>query len=81
MSHAVSAPGFKKPMKIPLNELSEPSLMGIIENFVLREGTDYGPQNHDLAAKCRQVRRQLEAGLAEICFDPETQSVDIQRTD
>ncbi len=68
-------------MKIPLNALSERSLMGIIENFVLREGTDYGPQNHDLTAKCQQVRRQLESGAAEIYFDPRTQSVDIQMTD
>jgi len=65
-------------MKIPLDELSAQSLMGIIENFVLREGTDYGSGNHDLATKCAQVRQQLEAGEADIWFDARTQSVDIR---
>lgn len=65
-------------MKIPLAGLSESSLMGIIESFVLREGTDYGHDEHDLAGKCRAVRRQLAAGEAEIDFDPDTGTVDIR---
>ena len=65
-------------MKIPLDTLSDPALESIIEAFVLREGTDYGPMQYDLKAKCLAVRRQLEAGSAEISFDPATGTVDIR---
>ncbi|MCB1686059.1 MAG: YheU family protein [Pseudomonadales bacterium] len=65
-------------MKIPLETLTEAALAGIIESFVLREGTEYGPSEHDLERKCEQVRRQLRRGEAEIDFDPETDSVDIR---
>ncbi len=65
-------------MKIPVETLSEATLAGIIETFVLREGTDYGHADHDLAGKCRAVRRQLAAGVAEIDFDPDTETVDIR---
>ena len=65
-------------MKIPLETLSDAAVEGIIEAFVLREGTDYGLAEHDLASKCRAVRRQLEAGEAEINFDPTTDTTDIR---
>jgi uncharacterized protein YheU (UPF0270 family) len=65
-------------MKIPLDGLSEPALANIIESFVLREGTDYGERETDLASKCAAVRRQLAAGEAELHFDPETETIDIR---
>ncbi len=65
-------------MRIPISSLSADALRSIIEAFVLREGTDYGHQDHDLEAKCAAVRRQLEAGEAEIDFDPGSESVDIR---
>lgn len=65
-------------MKIPLDGLSEPALVNIIESFVLREGTDYGERETDLASKCAAVRRQLAAGEAELHFDPETETIDIR---
>lgn len=67
-------------MKISLEELSRNALQGIIEAFVLREGTDYGHQEIDFEGKCAAVQRQLEAGEAEICFDPETETIDIRPT-
>ena len=65
-------------MKIPLGELSEKALKGVIESFVLREGTDYGHRDYDLEAKCAAVRRQVESGDAEIWFDAANQSLDIR---
>lgn len=71
-------------MRIPLSSLSADALRSIIESFVLREGTDYGqeihPGEHGLDAKCAAVQRQLEAGDAEIDFDPETETIDIRPT-
>jgi uncharacterized protein YheU (UPF0270 family) len=65
-------------MKIPFQELSPDALKGIIEDFVLREGTDYGPGSFDLAGKCADVRRQIERGEAEIWFDATTGTTDIR---
>lgn len=78
MSHVAIGCGFKNIVKIPLKDLSEPALMGIIENFVLREGTEYGASEHALTNKCEQVREQLAADLAEIWFDPTSQTIDIR---
>ena len=52
--------------------------MGIIEDFVLREGTDYGPTEQALADKCRAVRRQLDAGEAMVDFVPASETIDIR---
>lgn len=72
-------------MKIPHSSLSADALRSIIESFVLREGTDYGdeqhPGEHGLDAKCAAVLRQLEAGEAEIDFDPETETIDVRLVD
>ena len=67
-------------MRIPLEQLTAAALEGIIESFVLREGTDYGHQDIDLASKCAAVQRQLEAGEAEIFFDAESATIDIRPT-
>jgi uncharacterized protein len=65
-------------VNIPLSELSADALNAIIEEFVSREGTDYGEGNFELEAKCAAVRRQLERGEAEICFDPASETIDIR---
>ena len=65
-------------MRITLEDISPASLQAIIESFVLREGTDYGEQEANLAGKCAQVKLQLEREQAEIWFDPETGTVDIR---
>ena len=66
------------PVRIPHQELSPEALRGVVEAFVLREGTDYGPAEFSLAEKCRQVVEQLASGEAEIWFDPDSRSVTIQ---
>jgi len=63
---------------IPPETLSADALRGVVEAFVLREGTDYGHEDHSLEAKCLAVLRQLRAGQAEICFDPVTGTTDIR---
>ena len=68
-------------IKIPMEALSREALQGIIEGFVLREGTDYGHREFSLEDKCQAVRRQLDSGLAEIWFDPETGSTTLRRPD
>jgi uncharacterized protein YheU (UPF0270 family) len=66
-----------EPVVIPPTELSAAALRGVIESFILREGTDYGERDVDFETKIAQVRRQLDRGEARILFDPETESIDI----
>jgi uncharacterized protein len=61
-----------------MKSLSMEALRGVLEAFVLREGTDYGHRDYSLDQKCVEVERQLGAGLAEIWFDPESSSVEIR---
>ena len=67
-------------LKIPVEEISEAALRRIIEEFVLREGTDYG-REYTLEQKCEHVRRALADGGAEIHFDPTSETVDIRVTE
>jgi uncharacterized protein YheU (UPF0270 family) len=66
------------PLAIPHRELSAAALRGVIEAYVLREGTDYGRLEFSLEQKVAHVAAQLEAGTAQIWFDPGTSSVDIR---
>jgi len=66
-----------EPVAIPHQELSADALRGVIESFVLREGTDYGTYEYSLDQKVAHVMRQLERGEARILFDPNTESVHI----
>jgi uncharacterized protein YheU (UPF0270 family) len=66
-----------EPIVVPAVELSADALQGVIESFILREGTDYGFHEMALEDKVNQVRLQLERGEAQIVFDPESASIDI----
>ena len=61
-------------IEIPLARLSTEVLNAVIEEFILREGTDYGIQEVSLQTKVDQVRRQMERGDVVISFDPRTEN-------
>lgn len=65
-------------IRISPTQLSAQALQGVVEAFVLREGTDYGHRDYTLAEKCAQVRAQLERGEVELWFDPENQYVHLR---
>jgi uncharacterized protein len=67
------------PIEIPYQELSPTALRGVIESFVLREGTDYGIAQYTLDEKIAQVLRQIERGDAQLFFEPKSQTVEIVR--
>ena len=68
-------------IKIPVQALSLEALTGVIDAFVLREGTDYGHRDIPLEEKRERVRKMLASGRAEICYYPENDHIDIQLTD
>ncbi len=65
------------PVVVPYSELSPEALTGVIQSFVLREGTDYGEQVVPFDTKVEQVRRAIERREAEIVYDQDTESIDI----
>jgi uncharacterized protein YheU (UPF0270 family) len=67
----------QEPVFVPHTELSVEALRGVVESFVLREGTDYGEREFSLEEKLAHVYRQLERGEAQIVFDPNTETIDI----
>ncbi|MDQ1268697.1 MAG: uncharacterized protein QG618_1, partial [Thermodesulfobacteriota bacterium] len=66
---------------IPWDQLSPEALQGVIEEFVTRDGTDYGEVEMPLGTKIAQVMAQLRSGKAVIVFDQETDSGTILRSD
>ena len=61
-------------IEIPAERLNAEIMTAIIEEFILREGTDYGAQEVDFASKVSQVMALLEAGEVTITFDPKTEN-------
>lgn len=47
-------------MRIPHQQLDETTLNNLIEQYILREGTDYGEVEFSLAEKTQQVLKQVE---------------------
>ncbi len=68
-------------MIIPTDRLSTEALQGLIEEFVSREGTDYGQQEYSFTQKCEHVQRQLASGLVKVVFDASTDSCNLMSTD
>ncbi|HEY9034625.1 MAG TPA: YheU family protein [Pseudomonadales bacterium] len=62
---------------IPPEQLQPETLEAVLEEFVSREGTEYGAEEVPLARKVAQVKRQLADGRAFLCFDEESQSCNI----
>ena len=69
-----------EPLEIPPEALSSEALAGVVESFVLREGTEYGAREYSLEEKCAQVLAQLKRGEARILYDPNTETVTLEAT-
>jgi uncharacterized protein YheU (UPF0270 family) len=64
-------------MRIPYTALSSESLRGIVEEFVTREGTEYGARDYSLEEKVNRVLRQLENEEIVIEYDPDSQTCNL----
>jgi uncharacterized protein YheU (UPF0270 family) len=63
-------------MKIPYSELSPETLRNIIDEFVTREGTDYG-EEYSLDEKVSHVLELLKEDKVMITFDPVSETCSI----
>jgi len=64
-------------VKIPHTELSQEALLGVMDAFILREGTDYGHEEITIDQKRSRVLSMLQSGEAEIVFYQESDHIDI----
>ena len=64
-------------IEIPADRLSAEVLRGVIEEFILREGTDYGSNEVSLDNKIDQVKGQLKKGDVLITFAPATENCNL----
>lgn len=70
-----TGPETSDPVEVPWKALSPDALRGVVEAFVLREGTDYGAREFSHEEKVQQLIEGLARGEARILFDPVTESV------
>jgi len=64
-------------MQIPIEMLQPETLRNVIEDFITREGTDYGTQEVSLETKIEQVMGQLKSGKAVLVFDKVSETCNI----
>ena len=68
-------------MEIPHNQVPKQTLLAIIEEFISREGTDYGHREYTLDEKVEKVKSQLLNGEIKLMFDSETSSCNLVKVD
>ncbi|HBT88350.1 YheU family protein [Desulfobacter sp.] len=67
-------------VKIPYDQLSHEALHGVIEEFVTRDGTDYGEREVPVEIKIGQVLEQIKSGEAVIVFDQKSETCTILKS-
>lgn len=64
-------------MIIPIEQLQQDTLLAIIDEFILREGTDYGLQEYSHQQKVAQIQQQLKSGRLVVVFSEAYETVNI----
>ncbi|MDB4991622.1 MAG: hypothetical protein JWN04_6800 [Myxococcaceae bacterium] len=68
-------------IEVPPGSLSEEAVNGLVDEFITREGTDYGAREHSLDEKRQSVLRQLARNEIAIVFDFESESTTLVSRD
>lgn len=66
---------------IPYQRLSQTALDGLVDEFILREGTDYGRTEYSLDEKREQIFKQMKAGFIQVVFNPTTETTSLLHKD
>lgn len=64
-------------MIIPHEQISADALQGLIEEYITRDGTDYGQHEVSLAQKVEQVKRQIAKAEVVVVFDTASETVSL----
>jgi len=64
-------------MLIPYQDINPNTLISLIEEFIDREGTDYGELEASRSTMVEQIRQQLVKGKIVICYDDESETCNL----
>jgi uncharacterized protein YheU (UPF0270 family) len=64
-------------VEVPYLDINPETLRNMIEEFVTRDGADWGDAGGSMEVKIKQVMRQFEAGKIKVVFDLTSQSANI----
>jgi len=73
-------PAQENAIEVPYEQLAPDTLRRVAEEFVTRDGTDYGLIERTLEQKVEALLHQLRSGRAKLYFETETQSIQIVPT-
>lgn len=62
---------------VPPDRIDQTTLIRLLEEFVTRDGTDYGEQEVPLEAKVEQVHKSVKLGEVLIVFDELSEKFDL----
>ena len=62
---------------VPSDALSEFALNAVLEEFITREGTDYGDSELDLSSKLAKAKSQLQRQEVVIVYDLKLEQVQV----
>ena len=66
---------------IPVNKLSREAVKVIIEEYISRDGTDYGEVETSAEMKFRYVKQKLQKALAVLIFDDDAETTNVFMAD
>jgi uncharacterized protein YheU (UPF0270 family) len=64
-------------VEVPYKDINPETLRNMIEEFVSRDGADWGYAGGSMEDKIKQVLRQFESGKVKVVFDLTSQSANI----
>ena len=64
-------------VEVPYLDINPETLRNMIEEFVSRDGSDWGEAGGSMEDKIKQVLRQFESGKIKVVFDLTSQSANI----
>ena len=67
----------EKGVEIPYEDINSETLRSMIEEFVSRDGADWGDAGGSMECKIEQVLRQFKAGKIKVVFDLSSQTANI----
>ncbi len=78
---ASAEPQGEQPTFVPPDQLAPDTLRRLCEEFVTRDGTDYGRVEKTLDEKVESLMRALDAGEAAIVYESESETINIVSID
>lgn len=77
MSEKKTVGGQEEGVEVPYEQLDPETLQNLIQDFVTRDGTNWGDVDDAVARKVAQVMRQLRNRKAMVVFDLTSQTANI----